>query len=117
MVIFASEDIGLADSNALELANAVFRAVETIGLPECALNLAHGVAYLANAPKDRRSCDAIGEAMGDAKKLGNLPVPMNLRNAPTKLMKGLGYGKGYEMYPEDDDLLPEKIKGKKYLKK
>ena len=116
MVIFASEDIGLADSNALELANAVFRAVETIGLPECTLNLAHGVAYLSNAPKDRRSCDAIGEAMDDAKKLGNLPVPMNLRNAPTKLMKGLGYGKGYEMYPEDDDLLPEKLKGKEYLK-
>jgi putative ATPase len=116
MVIFASEDIGLADSNALELANAVFRSVETIGLPECVLNLAHGVAYLANAPKDRRSCDAIGSAMEDAKKLGNLPVPMNLRNAPTKLMKGLGYGKGYEMYPEDDDLLPEKLKGKQYLK-
>jgi putative ATPase len=115
MVIFASEDIGLADSQALQIANAVFRAVETIGLPECALNLAHGVAYLANAPKDRSSCDAIGEAMGDAKKLGNLPVPMNLRNAPTKLMKGLGYGKGYEMYPENDDLLPEKLKGKKYL--
>jgi putative ATPase len=116
MVIFASEDIGLAQPTALVVANSVFRAVETIGLPECALNLAHGVAYLANAPKDRSSCDAIGEAMMDAKKLGNLPVPMNLRNAPTKLMKGLGYGKGYEMYPDDDDLLPEKLKGKKYLK-
>jgi putative ATPase len=116
MVIFASEDIGLAQPTALVVANAVFRAVETIGLPECALNLAHGVAYLANAPKDRRSCDAIGEAMEDAKRLGNLPVPMNLRNAPTKLMKGLGYGKGYEMYPDTDDLLPERLKGKKYLK-
>ena len=115
MVIFASEDIGLAQPTALVVANAVFRAVETIGLPECTLNLAHGVAYLANAPKDRSSCDAIGEAMQDAKKYGNLPVPMNLRNAPTKLMKGLGYGKGYEMYPEEDDLLPEKLKGKKYL--
>ena len=115
MVIFASEDIGLAQPTALVVANAVFRAVETIGLPECALNLAHGVAYLANAPKDRAACDAIGAAMEDAKKLGNLPVPMNLRNAPTKLMKGLGYGKGYEMYPDDDDLLPEKLKGKKYL--
>jgi len=115
MVIFASEDVGLADSNALVIANGVFRAVETIGLPECTLNLAHGVAYLARAPKDRSSCDAIGAATEDAKKLGNLPVPMNLRNAPTKLMKGLGYGKGYEMYPEDDDLLPEKLKGKQYL--
>ena len=116
MVIFASEDVGMADPTALMLANSVFRAVETIGLPECTLNLAHGVAYLANAPKDRRSYNAIGEAMADAKKFGNLPVPMNLRNAPTKLMKGLGYGKGYEMYPEDDDLLPEKLKGTQYLK-
>ena len=115
MVIFASEDIGLAQPTALVVANAVFRAVETIGMPEAALNLAHGVAYLANAPKDRSSCDAIGAAMSDAKKLGNLPVPMNLRNAPTRMMKDLGYGKGYEMYPEDDDLLPEKLKGKKYL--
>lgn len=116
MVIFASEDIGLAQPTALVVANDVFRAVETIGLPECVLNLAHGVAYLANAPKDRSATAAIGAAMDDAKKHGNLPVPMNLRNAPTKLMKGLGYGKGYEMYPEDDDLLPEKLKGKKYLK-
>lgn len=116
MVIFASEDIGLAQPTALVVANDVFRAVETIGLPECVLNLAHGVAYLANAPKDRSATAAIGAAMEDAKKHGNLPVPMNLRNAPTKLMKGLGYGKGYEMYPEDDDLLPEKLKGKKYLK-
>ena len=115
MVIFASEDIGLAQPTALVVANAVFRAVETIGLPECSLNLAHGVAYLANAPKDRAACDAIGQAMDDAKKFGNLAVPMNLRNAPTKLMKGLGYGKGYEMYPEDDDLLPEKLKGKRYF--
>jgi putative ATPase len=115
MVIFASEDIGLAQPTALVVANAVFRAVETIGLPECVLNLAHGVAYLANAPKDRSANDAIKEAMNDARQLGNLPVPMNLRNAPTKLMKGLGYGKGYEMYPEADDLLPEKLKGKRYL--
>ncbi|MEO8041323.1 MAG: replication-associated recombination protein A [Acidobacteriota bacterium] len=116
MVIFASEDIGLAQPTALVVANAVFRAVETIGLPECMLNIAQGVAYLSNAPKDRRSCDAIGEAMEDAKRFGNLPVPINLRNAPTKLMKDLGYGKGYEMYPDTDDLLPEKLKGKKYLK-
>ena len=115
MVIFASEDIGLAQPTALVVANSVFRAVEVIGLPECLLNLAHGVAYLANAPKDRSACDAIGQAMDDAKKLGNLPIPMNLRNAPTKLMKGLGYGKGYEMYPDEDDLLPEKLKGKKYF--
>src|SRR6476659_5933150 len=106
MVIFASEDIGLAQPTALVVANAVFRAVETIGLPECVLNLAHGVAYLANAPKDRSANDAINAAMDDAKKLGNLPVPMQIRNAPTRLMKDLGYGKGYEMYPEDQDYLP-----------
>ena len=116
MVIFASEDIGLAQPTALVVANAVFRAVETIGLPECTLNLAHGVAYLANAPKDRSTTAAIGEAMEDAKKLGNLPVPMNIRNAPTRLMKNLGYGKGYEMYPDEDDYLPDKLRGRKYLK-
>lgn len=116
MVIFASEDIGLAQPTALVVANAVFRAVETIGLPECILNLAHGVAYLANCPKDRSANDAIKDAMEDAKAFGNLPVPMMIRNAPTKLMKNLGYGKGYEKYTEED-LLPEKLKGRKYLKK
>lgn len=116
MVIFASEDIGLAVPTALVVANAVFRAVETIGLPECSLNLAHGVAYLANAAKDRSAYDAYAAAMEDVKRHGNLPVPMELRNAPTKMMKNLGYGKGYEMYPEDTEFLPEKLKGKKYLK-
>ena len=114
MVIFASEDIGLAQPTALVVANAVFRAVETIGYPECSLNLAHGVAYLANAPKDRSSCEAIGAAMEDAKKLGNLPVPMKIRNAPTKLMKKLGYGKDEGNDPEGD-LMPEKLRGRKYF--
>lgn len=115
MVIFASEDIGLAQPTALVVANEVFRAVETIGLPECVLNLAHGVAYLANAPKDRRVTEAIGNAMSDARKFGNLPVPMIVRNAPTGLMKDLGYGKDYELYTKTD-LLPDKLKGKRYLK-
>ena len=115
MVIFASEDIGLAQPTALVVANAVFRAVETIGLPECSLNLAHGVAYLANAAKDRSATSAIGAAMDDAKKFGNLPVPMKIRNAPTKLMKDLGYGKDEGNDPEGD-LLPEKLRGRKYLK-
>jgi putative ATPase len=114
MVIFASEDIGLADSQALDVANAVFRAVETIGYPECSLNLAHGVAYLANAPKDRSATEAIGAAMEDANKLGNLPVPMKIRNAPTKLMKKLGYGKDEGNDPEGD-LMPEKLRGRKYF--
>lgn len=115
MVIFASEDVGLAQPTALVVANAVFRAVETIGLPEAAINLAHGVAYLSNCPKDKSAYDALGEAMVDARKYGNLPVPMQIRNAPTKLMKEMGYGKGYERYPKND-LMPEKLKGRKYLK-
>ena len=114
MVIFASEDIGLAQPTALVVANAVFRAVETIGLPECTLNLAHGVAYLANAPKDRSATNAIGGAMQDASKYGNLPVPMKIRNAPTKLMKQLGYGKDEGNDP-DGDLMPEKLRGKRYF--
>lgn len=115
MVIFASEDIGLAQPTALVVANAVFRAVETIGYPECTLNLAHGVAYLANAPKDRSVTNAIGAAMEDAKKHGNLPVPMQIRNAPTKLMKELGYGKRSE--DQSDDLMPTKLAGRTYLEK
>ncbi len=113
MVIFASEDIGLAQPTALVVANEVFRAVETIGYPECVLNLAHGVAYLANAPKDRSVTNAIGSAMEDAKKHGNLPVPMAIRNAPTKLMKELGYGKKTE--DQSEDLMPSKLAGKKYF--
>lgn len=116
MVIFASEDIGLAQPTALVVANEVFRAVETIGLPECGINLAHGVAYLANCKKDRSACDGFMEAMQDVKKHGNLPIPMELRNAPTKLMKDLNYGKDYEFYTKNN-LLPDKLKGKKYLKK
>jgi len=116
MVIFASEDIGLAQPTALVVANDVFRAVETIGLPECAINLAHGVCYLAEAKKDRSSYDAYGMALEDVRKYGNLPIPLRLRNAPTKLMKNLDYGKGYERY-DKDSYLPEKLKNRKYLKK
>jgi len=114
MVIFASEDIGLAQPTALVVANEVFRAVETIGLPECILNLAHGTAYLANAAKDRSSTNAIGAAMEDAKKFGNLPVPMKIRNARTRLMKDLGYGNDEGNDPEGD-LMPSKLRGKKYF--
>jgi putative ATPase len=114
MVIFASEDIGLAQPTALVVANEVFRAVETIGLPEAAINLAHGVAYLSNAKKDRGSYDAYFAAVADVKQYGNLPIPLHIRNAPTKLMKELGYGKGYHKY-DDQSYLPDKLKGKKYL--
>lgn len=115
MVIFASEDIGMKDPMALVIANEVFKAVEIIGLPECGINLAHGVAYLSQAGKEKRVYEAYNEALADAKEYGNLPIPMMLRNAPTKLMKDIGYGKGYEKYTKEE-LLPEKLKGKKYLK-
>ena len=114
MVVFASEDIGLAQPTALVVANAVFRAVETIGYPECAINLAHGVAYLCKCPKSRASYNAYFAAVEDVKKHGNLPIPLKVRNAPTKLMKELGYGKGYDRYDQDSHL-PEELKDKKYL--
>lgn len=114
MVIFASEDIGLAQPTALVVANAVFRACETTGYPECAINLAHGVAYLANAQKDRSAYDALRAAQADVQATGNLPVPKHIRNAPTKLMKEQGYGKGYKKY-DTESYLPEKLKGKKYF--
>jgi len=114
MVIFASEDIGVAQPTALVVANSVFRACETIGYPECQINLAHGVVYLCQAKKNRSAYDAYFQALADVKQFGNLPIPMKLRNAPTKLMKGLGYGKGYEMY-DAGSYLPEEIKRKKYF--
>lgn len=114
MVIFASEDIGMAQPTALVVANEVFKACEEIGYPECQINLAHGVVYLCIAKKDRRAYDAYFEALKDVKKYGNLPIPLNLRNAPTRLMKELGYGKGYEKYTKES-LLPERLKGKKYF--
>lgn len=114
MVIFASEDVGLAQPTALVVANAVFRACETIGYPECAINLAHGVAYLAQCKKDRRAYDALRAAQEDVKRFGALPIPLKVRNATTKLMKELEYGKGYEKYDEES-YLPEKLKKKKYL--
>lgn len=115
MVIFASEDIGLAQSTALVVANDVFRAVEIIGLPECGINLVAGVAYLSQCKKDRSAYEAYREAMADVKKFGNLSIPLSLRNPETKLMKELDYGKRYEEY-DKSSFLPEKLKGKKYLK-
>ncbi|KKU88951.1 MAG: hypothetical protein UY18_C0006G0013 [Microgenomates group bacterium GW2011_GWF2_47_9] len=113
MVIFASEDIGIAVPTALVVANAVFRAVETIGYPECGLNLAHGVVYLCNCKKSRAVNDAYMAALEDVKKYGNLEIPLKIRNAPTRLMKELDYGKGYSKY-DPESYLPAKLKGKKY---
>ncbi|PIY79326.1 MAG: AAA family ATPase [Candidatus Pacebacteria bacterium CG_4_10_14_0_8_um_filter_43_12] len=118
MVIFASEDIGLAAPTALVVANAVFDAVTKIGYPEAQINLAHGVAYLANCKKNRSAYDAYFSVLRDVEQTGNLPIPLELRNAPTKLMKELGYGKGYQMYPDQSkSLLPAKLKNKKYFSK
>jgi putative ATPase len=115
MVIFASEDIGIAVPTALVVANAVFRACETTGYPECQLNLAHGVAYLCGCQKSRAANDAFFAAMEDVKTHGNLSIPLKIRNAPTKLMKSLDYGKGYDKY-DHGSYLPDKIKDKKYMK-
>ena len=115
MVIFASEDVGVAQPTALVVANAVFRACETIGYPECAINLAHGVAYLAHAKKNRSAYDALRAAQADVRAYGNLPIPKKLRNPVTKLMSELGYGKNYEVYSAES-YLPDKLKKKKYLK-
>lgn len=115
MVIFASEDIGMALPTALVVANEVFKAVETIGYPECQINLAHGTVYLASAPKNREAYDAYFMALDDVATHGNLPIPLYLRNAPTKLMKELGYGDGYLAYGEQNRL-PDKLKGRVYYR-
>lgn len=100
MVIFASEDIGNADPFALSLAVSVFQAVNLIGMPECRINLAQGVAYLASCQKSNSSYIAIDQALADVRSGADLTVPLHLRNAPTKLMKEEGYGDGYK-YPHD----------------
>jgi len=114
MVIFASEDIGLVQPTALVVANAVFRACETIGFPECRINLAHGAVYLAQCKKDRRAYDGLEQALADVGRCGNLPIPLKLRNPITKHMREEGYGKGYDKY-DVEDYLPEGLKGVRYL--
>lgn len=120
MIIFASEDISNADPQALLIAEAAARAVEFVGLPEAKLNLAHAVTYLATAPKSNASYMGLLAAEEDVKQYLNLPVPIHLRNAPTKLMKDLGYGQDYK-YPHnytdakvEQQYLPDKLKNKKY---
>lgn len=116
---FASEDIGLADNFAVVLANAVFDACHKIGMPECSVHLAQLVIYLAQAKKSVSAYFAYGKAKKDVEVYGNLPVPMHIRNAPTKLMEKLGYGKGYKYTPLEDSsgqqYLPDELEGKKYL--
>lgn len=117
MVIFASEDIGNANPTALVLANATFESVNKIGYPESRIILAQCTTYLASSPKSNASYMAIEEAIAAVKKHGDLPVPLHIRNAPTKLMKNLDYGKGYKYAHSYDqnfseqEYLPEKLSG------
>jgi len=120
VVRFASEDIGMADSRALQIAVAAYQACHFIGMPECSVHLAHAVTYMALAPKSNALYVAYGEAALDAQNMLTEPVPLNIRNAPTKLMKELGYGKDY-IYAHDtkDKLstmqcLPDSLKDRKY---
>lgn len=120
MIISASEDIGLANPNALLLANSAFDAVDKIGWPEARIPLAEVVVYLATSPKSNSAYLAINKALDISKKYGNLPVPLHLRNAPTKLMEQLGYHDGYK-YPHDfpnhyvaQQYLPNELVGQKF---
>ncbi len=119
MVIFASEDIGLAGNGALSLATACFQAVERVGMPESGLILAHTCIALSKSKKNRDSADAWYKALDVAKKSMNEPVPTWLRNAPTKLMKDLGYGKGQQWtsgFHLDKNYLPDSIKNEVIFK-
>jgi putative ATPase len=121
LVRFASEDIGLANSKALEQAMAVFQACNVIGMPECNVILAQLVVYLARCKKSNELYVAYQQAAADARETSNQGVPLHLRNAPTSLMKDLGYGKDYKYspnfdYKEDQDYWPKDFKKKKYIK-
>ncbi|MFA6486636.1 MAG: replication-associated recombination protein A [Candidatus Magasanikbacteria bacterium] len=117
---FAAEDIGVADSRALLVANAAYDACHKLGAPECNVHLAEAVVYCALAKKSNALYVAYSEAAKDAQATSHLGVPLHLRNAPTKFMKNIGYGKDYKYNPDFDgpveqDYLPKELKGKKYL--
>jgi putative ATPase len=120
MLILAAEDIGIANPTALVLANNTFQAVTTVGYPEGRILLSECALYLASSPKSNRVYKAIDLAMKKVKQTGNLQVPIHLRNAPTKLMKDLGYGKGYQYAHDfknqfvDQEFLPYEISGTKF---
>jgi putative ATPase len=122
LVRFASEDVGLADPQALPQCVAAYQACHFIGMPECNVILAQAVAYLARAPKSNALYTAYGQVASDIRERPNDPVPLHIRNAPTKLMKELGYGKGYKYTPAFEnaeeakqDYLPDALKGRHYL--
>jgi len=120
MLILASEDIGNANPTALVMANATFEAVNKIGYPESSLILSQCAIYLASSAKSNSATVAIGEAMSAVKEHGDLPVPLHIRNAPTKLMKNLGYGKDYQYSHSyegnfsDQEYLPNELSGTKF---
>jgi len=122
LVRFASEDIGIANSQALTQAVAAYQACHFIGMPECSVNLAQAVVYMALSKKSNKLYEGYLAVQKDIKEMPNEPVPLHIRNAETKLMKGLGYGKGYKYTPKfknkkeaEQDYLPEKLKNRKYL--
>ena len=120
VVRFASEDVGMADSRALEVAVAAYQACHFIGMPECSVHLTHAVVYMSLAPKSNSLEVAYMTAREDANKMLAEPVPMQIRNAPTGLMKDLGYGKGYKYAHDfeekvtDLQCLPDSLLGKEY---
>ena len=121
LIRFASEDVGLANSRALEQAVSAYQACHFIGMPECGVIMAQVVVYMAKCKKSNDLYVAYEKALQDVREHGNLPVPLHIRNAPTQLMKDLGYGKNYKYspdynYKEKQEYLPEKLKNKKYLK-
>jgi len=119
MVVFASEDIGMAAPAALNLAVSTFLAVERIGMPECQYNLFHCATVMAKAPKSRDITNAMGKAQAAARDYPDLPVPIHLRNAPTKLMKDLGYGKGTKWeagFKHPKGFLPDELAGTDFFK-
>ena len=122
VVRFASEDIGMADSRALQIAVTAYQACHFIGMPECSIHLAHAVTYMALAPKSNALYIAYGAAAADAQTMLAEPVPMQIRNAPTKLMKELGYGKNYVYAHDEEDklstmqCLPDSLKDRKYYR-
>jgi len=120
MVIFASEDVGNADPRGLQIAISALQAFQLVGMPEGRIIIGQAVTYLASAPKSNASYLGINQALAEVRQSGALPVPMQIRNAPTKLMKGMGYGKGYR-YPHDyqggvvtQDYLPEQLAGRRF---
>ncbi len=121
MLNFAAEDVGISDPQALLIANAAYDVCEKMGMPEAELVLVNAAYYLAAAPRDNRAYIAMKRMQQDIREHGNLPIPMHLRNAPTTLMKDLGYGKGYEYAhnlpgkKSDQEHFPKGLEGRRYF--